>query len=203
MIPAGITTATVHLDAPVSFTGDPGRLHVVIAPSVSLIWTATGTPLGSFVDTFALAPGKELVVELPHTDQAGFEDGEGNAYTGWYYTITVVYEKDGRRINEEPKDFQILTGQTSIDLALVPGGQAAPVPQIAPILPVTSIAGFNGAVTLAQLGLDIVSILSPDPDHPGLYLLSTAATAGPAFDGGDASTTYTNPSDTTIDGGGA
>jgi hypothetical protein len=156
MIPAGITTATVHLDAPVSFTGEPGRLHVVIAPSVSLIWTATGTPLGSFTDTFSLNPGKELSVELPHTDQPGFEDGFGNDFTGWYYTATVVYEKDGRRINFPPRDFQILAGQTEVDLALVPAGEAAPVPEIAPILPVTSIDGFTGAVTKTILGLQNV-----------------------------------------------
>jgi hypothetical protein len=157
MIPAGITTATVHLDAPVSFTGEPGRLHVVIAPSVSLIWTATGTPLGSFTDTFSLNPGKELVVELPHTDQPGFEDGFGNDFTGWYYTATVVYEKDGRRINFPARDFQILSGQEEVDLALVPAGQAAPVPEIAPILPVTSIDGYTGAVTKTILGLERVS----------------------------------------------
>lgn len=174
MIPAGISTATVHMDAPVSFTGDPGRLHVVITPSVPLVWSATGTPLANFVDTFALGNGVDLTMELPHTDQAGFQDGFGNAYTGWYYTAKVVYEKDGRRINFLAKDFQVLVGQDEVDMALVPSGSAAPKPMIAPILPVTSIEGLNGAVTLAALGLINLAILTPDPDHPGLYLLTTA-----------------------------
>lgn len=202
MIPAGITTATVHLDAPISFTGDPGRLHVTITPSVSLVWAATGTPLGNFVDSLDLSPGAELSVQLPHTDQPGFLDGEGNTYTGWYYTITVVYEKEGQRRNFPARSFQVLAGQVSVDLALIPAGQAAPVPQIAPILPVTSIAGMTGSVTLADLGLDAVSILSPDPAYPGLYLLTSAPTRGAVYDGGDASTIYTS-TDLLIDGGAA
>jgi hypothetical protein len=172
MIPAGITTAVVHLDAPVSFIGDPGRIHITIAPSVPLVWTATGTALGNFVDNISLNPGAELIIELPHTDQDGFEDGEGNAYTGWYYTVTIVYEKDGQRIDFPAKDFQILAGQNSVDLALVPAGNAAPVPEIAPILPVTSLEGFTGAVTLADLDLELVDN-TPDAAKP----ISTATQA--------------------------
>lgn len=157
MIPAGITTATVHLDAPISFTGEPGRLHVVIEPSTSLIWTATGTPLGHFVDIIDLNPGVELRVELPHTDQPGFEDGFGNTFTGWYYTATVVYEKDGRRIDFPARTFQLLSGQDEVDLALIPAGEAEPVPAVAPILPVTSLDGLTGAVTKTMLGLNKVN----------------------------------------------
>lgn len=196
MIPAGISTATLHLDAPVSFTGDPGRLHVVITPSVPLIWEPTGTPIANFIDTFALGNGVDLVMELPHTDQAGFQDGFGNSYSGWYYTAKVVYEKDGRRINFPPKDFQILLGQDEVDLALVPSGNAAPVPQVAPILPVTSVAGLNGRVTLADLGLDAVATLVPDPAYPGLYLMELRSRNTTA-DGGGADPAF----NTILDGG--
>lgn len=165
MIPEGITTATVHMDAPVSFVGEPGRLHIVIEPSVSLIWTATGTPMGNFTDTLALDPGAELRIQLPHTDQTGFQDAAGNAYTGWFYSITVVYERNGRRIAFPERDFQIPSGQTSVDLALVPAGEAAPAPSVAPIQPVTSVNGHAGEVTMAELGLDLVDN-TPDLEKP-------------------------------------
>ena len=42
-LPPEISTALVHMDAPLSFIGEPGRLHVEILPSVSLVWAATGT----------------------------------------------------------------------------------------------------------------------------------------------------------------
>lgn len=200
-IPAGITTALVHMDAPVSFIGVSARLHVSIEPSVPLIWTATGTPLANFTDSLDLDSGIELAITLPHTNQAGFQDAQGNAYTNWYYSVTVVYEKDGRRIAFPKRDFQILSGQTTLDLALVPAGGAAPVPQIAPILPVTSLAGLNGKITLADLGLDAVSVLSPDPAHPGLYTLAAAPTRVGIYDGGNAGSTFTNPADTVITGG--
>jgi hypothetical protein len=154
-IPAGISTALVHMDAPVSFIGEPGRLYVRIQPSVSLVWEATGTPLANFFDAVSPDNGLPMEIELPHTDQDGFIDGLGNSITGWFYTVTIKYEKDGQIVHFPSRDFQILTGQESVDLALVPSGDAF-VPQIAPILPVTSIDGQTGAVTLADLDLDQV-----------------------------------------------
>ena len=197
-IPAGITTALVHMDAPVSFVGDAGSLFITISPSTSLVWEATGTPVGNFVDSRKLDPGIDFEVYLPYTDQAGFQDGNGNAFTGWYYTAKIVYEKDGQRRNFPDRDFQILTGQTAVDLALVPTGTAAPAPSIAPILPVTSIAGLTGEVTLLELGLDVVTILTPDPAHLGLYLISSAPSPVQVYDGGTASTTIFT---TSINGG--
>lgn len=154
-IPAGITTALVHLDAPISFIGDEGQLHVSISSSVPVIWGATGTPLANFIDNISPGTGIELAVELPHTDQDGFLDGNGNAFSGWSYIVTIKYEKDGQLVHFPEREFQIPSGQTSVDLALVPAGESY-VPVIAPILPVTSIAGFNGAVTLADLDLERV-----------------------------------------------
>lgn len=185
-IPAGVTTAVVHMDAPVSFIGDPGRLHVTITPSHSLVWTATGTPLGNFVDTISLDPGEELQIPLPHTDQPGFEDGLGNAFSGWYYTVRVKYDKDGQIVHFAERDFQILAGQASVDLALVPAGEAA-VPEVAPILPVTSIGGLTGEVTMAELGLDQVDNTS-DADKPVSILAQAALDlkapkANPTFTG--------------------
>lgn len=163
-IPAGISTALVHLDAPVSFIGEDGRIHARIYPSIPLVWAATGTPIGNFVDNISLDPGVELAIQLPHVDQPGFLDGSGNTVTGWSYRIEVTYEKEGQNIPFPARDFQILVGQDSVDLALIPTGEAH-VPVVAPILTVTSIAGFTGAVTKTQLALNNVDNTS-DANKP-------------------------------------
>jgi hypothetical protein len=154
-IPAGISTALVHLDAPVSFIGEDGRIHATITSSIPLVWAATGTPIGNFIDMIALDPGVPLELNLPHVDQEGFLDGAGNTITGWSYRIEVTYEKDGQNIPFPARDFQILTGQLEVDLALIPSGEAY-IPVVAPILPVTSIDGLTGEVTMVELGLDRV-----------------------------------------------
>jgi hypothetical protein len=151
-IPAGISTALVHMDAPVSFIGDVGRLHVTISPSASLVWAATGTPVGNFVDSLKLDPGQPLEIELPHTDQDGFLDSSGGAFKNWAYVIKVRYEKDGQTRTFDERSFQIPIGQTNVDLALIPAGMPTP-PVSAPAASVTSLEGYTGAVTLEQLGV--------------------------------------------------
>lgn len=148
-LPEGISTALVHMDAPVSFIGEPGRLHVEIVSSASLIWAPTGTPITNFDESLDLDEGQALEILLPHVDQPGFEDGNGNAFTGWFYTVTVTYEKDGQIRSFPTRDFQVLIGQDDVDLALVPSGESY-VPEVAPILPVTSLNGRTGAVTLTK-----------------------------------------------------
>lgn len=149
-IPAGISTALVHLDAPVSFAGADGRIHATITPSTPLVWAETGTPIGNFIDNISLDPSVPLELTLPHVDQPGFLDGAGNTITGWAYRIEITYERNGQNIPLPAKDFQILVGQLEVDLALIPSGQAY-VPVVAPILPVTSLGGLTGEVTGAEL----------------------------------------------------
>lgn len=163
-IPSGISTALVHLDAPISFIGDVGRIHATITSNVPLVWAATGTPIGNFIDNVSLDPGIPLELNLPHTDQAGFLDGSGNKMTGWYYRIEVTYERDGQTIPFPSRDFQILKGQTNVDLALIPGGKVTD-PVVAPVGSVLSVGGHTGAVTLDKLGLDKVQN-TPDLEKP-------------------------------------
>lgn len=170
-IPAGISTALVHLDAPVSFIGDDGRIHATITSSIPLVWAATGTPIGNFIENVSLDPGIPLELQLPHVDQPGFLDGAGNTVMFWSYRIEVTYEKDGQNIPFPARDFQILDGQVEVDLALIPSGEAH-APEVAPILPVTSIEGLNGEVTLIELALDRVDNTN-DLEKP----ISTAAQA--------------------------
>lgn len=151
-IPAGITTALVHLDAPLSFGGESGKIHASIVPSASLVWAATGTPLGAFVDSVSLDPGVALEVQLPHTDQPGFRDVSGAAVVNWHYRVEITYEKDDQIIPFPARDVQIPMGQSDIDIALIPAGTALP-PTTAPTLVVTSIDGKTGQVTTSSLGL--------------------------------------------------
>ena len=172
-LPEGISTALVHMDAPVSFIGEPGRLHVEIVSSASLIWAPTGTPITNFDESLDLDEGVALEIQLPHVDQPGFEDGNGNSFTGWFYTVTVTYEKDGQIRSFPTRDFQVLVGQDDIDLALVPSGESY-VPEVAPILPVTSLNGRTGAVTLTKSD---VGLANADNTSDAAKPISTAAQA--------------------------
>jgi hypothetical protein len=149
-IPAGVTTATVHHDAPVSFGGDPGRVMARFKPSVNLIWEATGTPLARFFDAVSPANGEPLEVELPHTDQPGFVDGSGNTVNNWHYSVKVVFFKDGQRIGLPARDFQLSSGQSNVDLALIPYGVAVN-PTVAPLAYVTSVNGQTGDIEITSL----------------------------------------------------
>jgi hypothetical protein len=172
-LPEGISTALVHMDAPESFIGEPGRLLVEISSSASLVWAATGTPIVNFNDSLDLEAGMPLEIELPHVDQPGFLDNAGNQFTGWFYTVNITYEKGGQTRVFPERDFQVLVGQTDVDLALVPAGSAY-VPQVAPIQPVTSLNGRNGAVTLTK---DDVGLERADNTNDAEKPISTAAQA--------------------------
>lgn len=150
-LPAGVTTCLVFKKAPVSFGGGQAKVYLEITPSVRLVHTQTGTPLADFIETVAPAEGGVAQVMLPHTDQAGFQDEAGNAFTNWHYTARTRYEKGNDKKHLTLTTFQIPAGQSEIDLSLVPTGPAA-LPTLAPIATVTSINGFTGAVdTYAQL----------------------------------------------------
>lgn len=152
VLPAGVTTCLVFKNAPVSFGGSSGGVEVEITPSVRLIHTATGTPLVDFIESVSPTEGGVAQVQLPHTDQAGFQDEAGNAFTNWHYTARVRLKKTGHQPKHEPLfDFQLPSGQTQVDLSLVPHGVAA-IATSAPVAVVTSINGMTGAVdTYLQL----------------------------------------------------
>ena len=156
-IPASVTTATVFINAPISFVGDPGIVHLTITPSEQLVHAATGTPLVNFVDSIEPSAGEQASIILPHTDQPGFLDASGAAFTDWYYTASIKYEKDGQFFEFPERDFQIATGQDSLDLALVPSGTAS-TPSTAPRADVLSINGQTGIISLTKswVGLDQV-----------------------------------------------
>jgi hypothetical protein len=154
VLPAGVTTCLVFKKAPISFGGSEGSVYLEVTPSVRLVHTATGTPLVDFIESAAPADGGVAQVMLPHTDQPGFQDEAGNAFTNWHYTVRARHEKGSDKKHLPLTTFQIPSGQTTLDLSLIPSGPAA-LPTSAPIATVTSINGQTGAVdTYAQLARD-------------------------------------------------
>lgn len=145
VLPAGVTTCLVFKKAPVTFGGGQAKVSLEVTPSVRLIHTATGTPLADFIETVEPADGTPAQVLLPHTDQAGFQDEAGNAFTNWHYTARVRFEKSNDKRHLPLTTFQLPSGQTEVDLSLIPSGPAA-MPTLAPIAGVTSINGMTGAI---------------------------------------------------------
>jgi hypothetical protein len=154
VLPAGVSTCLVTKKAPVSFGGGQAKVYLEITPSVRLVHTATGTPLADFMETVNPLEGGVAQVILPHTNQPGFQDEAGNAFTNWHYTARIRYEKGNDKKHLPLTTFQLPVGQPEVDLSLIPTGAAA-LPTSAPIAAVTSINGQTGAVdTYAQLARD-------------------------------------------------
>ena len=145
VLPAGVTTCLAFKKAPVTFGGGQAKVSLEVTPSVRLIHTATGTPLADFIEVVEPADGTPAQVLLPHTDQAGFQDEAGNAFTNWHYTARVRFEKSNDKRHLPLTTFQLPSGQTEVDLSLIPSGPAA-MPTLAPIAGVTSINGQTGAI---------------------------------------------------------
>ena len=150
VLPAGVSTCLVFKKAPVSFGGGQAKVYLEVTPSVRLVHTATGTPLADFLESVTPAEGGVAQMQLPHTDQPGFQDEAGNTFTNWHYTARVRYEKGNDKKHLPLTTFQIPTGQTEVDLSLIPSGAAA-LPTLAPTQTVTSVGGLTGAVTTEQL----------------------------------------------------
>lgn len=153
-LPAGVTTATVTVGVPVTHAGAPVKTFVSIEPSAFLVHAETGVPLVDFLEELNIAEGVAGQFTLPHTDQAGFTDENGNAYTNWYYTARVTYTSPSKAKVKAPKIkvFQLTTGQVEVDLDKLPGGAPA-LPYTAPTAKVDAFNGRTGAVTLLEADL--------------------------------------------------
>lgn len=149
-LPPGISTGTVTFGQAVSLIGGGDTaMTIEIKPTHNVVHQATGIQLLDFAETVTLDEGVPGSISLPHTDQAGFIDAAGNAFSGWAYIATGNWRR-GNETRTFTKRFQILTGQTSIDLDLLPNGSIT-VPVSAPVLPVTSFLGKTGAIEAEDL----------------------------------------------------
>lgn len=163
VLPAGVTTCLVFKKAPVSFGGGQAKVHLEVTPSVRLVHTATGTPLADFLEAVEPAEGGVAQMQLPHTDQPGFQDEAGNSFINWHYTARVRYEKGNDKKHLPLTTFQLTTGQTEVDLSLIPTGAAA-LPTLAPTAAVSSVGGLTGAVTAEQIANLIGPAIGYDTD---------------------------------------
>jgi hypothetical protein len=151
-----MTTCEYTFGSDLTFSGvEDATVSVKIEPFIDgtanhLVWAATGQPLDDFAIDVKGAAGEEVSVILPHTDQAGFVDPSGAAFTGWGYTATVT-AKRGKETRTKTKTLIPLVGQTSIDGDLVPDGAFA-TPVGGPVAVVTSLAGQTGEITAVELG---------------------------------------------------
>lgn len=153
-LPVGVTTATCTVGVPVSFTGAANiRANVSVKPSVFLVHAETGTPLVDMLETIDTTDGVAGQFTLPHTDQAGFVDENQNTYTNWFYTVTIQYSNERQVMLPKTKVFQLVAGQTLVDLDKLPSGVPA-LPYTAPAATVTSVVGLTGSVTGAQIAAD-------------------------------------------------
>ena len=143
--PTGVATCNVSIQAPVTFGGTAATVHLEITPAVRLIWAATGQTFADFVEQPADVSTGSATVTLP-TIQSGFVDEAGNAVLSWPYTARVRFEYGGKTKHAPLRAFTIPQGQTTLDLATIPAGPAAPV-LTAPSAVVTSINGQTGAVS--------------------------------------------------------
>lgn len=151
-LPTGVTTCVVTAGAPLDFAGQGGTITLTVTPilggnATNIVWQATGQPLVNFPMTATADATEQAQVVIPHSDQAGFVNGAGDAFSGWSYKAQIVFKGANRQQVAWTKVFQIPSGQTSIDLDLVPDGSITS-PTTAPIELVTSVNGQTGAVTV-------------------------------------------------------
>lgn len=147
-LPTGVTTCNVIFNTPLSYAGGIGIATLTVRPTQTIIWAATGQPLGVFTDTVTTSaqPGN---IQLPHVDQPGFVDSTGKAVTNWAYQADVLWTI-GAQNAAIHKAFQVVTGQSSVTLELIPDGNTS-IAVTAPVAAVTSVAGLTGPVSTSQI----------------------------------------------------
>lgn len=157
-LPAGVTTATVTLKAPVAFDGTPGKVYLEIKPNVRIVHAASGTTLADWMTTLNADENGQISLLLPHTDQAGFLDESGATILNWSYTANIRYDLSGQVVSVLPKVFSLVSSISTMDLATLPVG--APIDwEVGAFGVVTSVNGETGAVvfTKEDLGLGNVN----------------------------------------------
>ena len=146
-LPAGVSTATVTINPPVTHEGEPLSVVAYVEPSHAVIHSATGVALAKLTTTTKAASGAAVTLTLPHTDQPGFVDTSGQVFTGWAYTIRVDLVGADGRTQYVYKTFQVPVGTVSLDYMVIISGTPSD-PLVAPTAVVTSVNGMTGAVLL-------------------------------------------------------
>lgn len=157
-LPAAITKATVTWGAWLTIFGDEPTVSVTVSALLGgsaqhIVWHATGQSLADFDMTVDVVAGQSASFQVPHVDQPGFRDGGGNDFTNWSYRAVAKVSRPGQLDKTYTKIFQVVEGQTLVDLDTVPDGTVG-VPGSSPVPAVTSVNGQTGAVTVGATPTD-------------------------------------------------
>jgi hypothetical protein len=148
-LPAGVTTASVILKAPVAFDGTPGKVYLELKPNVRVVHAESGTTLADWMTTLKADENGTISILLPHTDQTGFLDESGAPVVNWSYTANIRYDLSGQVVSTAPKVFALISSVSELDLATLPVG--APIDwEVGVFGVVTSVNGETGAVTFTK-----------------------------------------------------
>lgn len=149
-LPVGVSTCSVTWGPFSTLFGDDQAVMIKVSPVLSgeahhVVWAGTGQSLLDFSKAFTAVAGEAAAFSVPHVDQDGFINSNGDAVKNWAYQVTATIGTVTLF-----KNFQPIVGQDTIDLDLLPDGSITPG-VTAPVAPVFSVNGQTGNVTLAQL----------------------------------------------------
>lgn len=159
-LPDGVSTCTVTVGTAVDWFGRDASIVGRCTPSAYAVHAATGRPILPFALDSTVSSGGVLEFVVPHVDQAGFVDSNGEAFTFWSYKFNVTFEGLGGT-TQIVKWLQPLVGQDTVDLDLVADG----VPSTTVSTPIPEVLSVNGAT--GAVGVSLVE----DPPGSGLYEL--------------------------------
>lgn len=120
VMPAEVTLCNVNFGPQVSWSGVGSVITARLTADRTVIHSATGVRLRSGADQLTAAAGVPLQFSVPHTDQPGFVDLNGDPVTGWTYTLAGTIRFGDQHRIKFTRTFQAPTGQASIDLDLLP-----------------------------------------------------------------------------------
>ena len=154
MLPSDIVTVPVTWSDGQSHAGDQLITSISFTPSQTVIHAASGIPLIN-VTWGDLSRGR---IDLPAVNQEGFMDDQGDQVSGWHYLAAITY-RSGGQVRVVEKRFQPLTGQSGIDIDLLPAQNPVDPPVIV-VRGVSSVGdGRTGDVSSAVLAGDILPFL--------------------------------------------
>lgn len=177
--PPGVSLAVINAGNAFTAFGGDSSLTVTVVPRFPkagggflsrVVHAASGWVMTDETQTFIGQTGAELSFSVPHVDQAGWRDPSQQAYTGWYYevTVTVGPAKGRGKPTTYKQTVQPVIGQSLIDLDLVPDGPVGS-PTWGPVPEVVSVNGMTGAVVI-----DSAATLSATETEPGVYVIEVS-----------------------------
>lgn len=148
-LPSGVSTFTLQFGRLVNTFGGPMGTRLTVEPSHELVWAATGDRISAVSVVSAAVDGEFGVVQLPHTDQPGFVDLNGNAITDFWYTVRATDVMSGRVVSAKvTRHIQATSDIGFVDLEMIPVDTVVAPAGSVPLPAVTSVNGQTGAVVV-------------------------------------------------------